>query len=68
MTTMVMCVRGKGSVMGLTGGGDKGRWGLLDMNNHKRPSRWLPVRLTSVKTSPSFRADKFHLQQKDGIQ
>lgn len=68
MTTMVVCVSGSGSVMGLTGGGGIGRWGLLDMNNHKCPSRWLPVRLTSVKTSPSFRADKFHLQQKDRIQ
>lgn len=55
--------------MGLTEGGDKGRRGLLDMNNHKRPSRQPPpVGLTSVKTSPSFRADTFRLQQRDGIQ
>lgn len=34
------------------------------MNNQKRPSSWLPVRLTSVKTSPSLSAEKLHLQQR----
>lgn len=49
------------STMRLTGG-VSGRWRLLDMNNQKRPSGWLPVRLTSVKTSPSLSAEKLHLQ------
>lgn len=39
-----------------------GRWRLLDMNNQKRPSSWLPVRLTSVRTSPSLSAKRLHLQ------
>lgn len=51
------------SVMGLTEG-VKGGWRLLDMKNQKRPSRWLPVRLTSVKTSPSFSAEELHLPYK----
>lgn len=52
------------SVIGLTGS-VKGRWWVLDMNYQKHPSRWLPLRLTSVKSSSSFRTNEVHLQQQD---
>lgn len=36
------------------------------MNNQKRPlPSWLPVRLTSVKTSSSLSAEQLHLQKKE---
>lgn len=45
----------------------KGRWRLLEMNNQKRPSSWLPVALTSVKTSPSLGAEQLHLKQTGAV-
>lgn len=50
-------------MFGLTGS-VKRRWWILDMNYQKHPSRWLPVRLTSVKSSSSFSTNEVHLQQR----